>query len=178
MATKRPNAVRIEGDVAYLTLTKGYETAVDVADLPKVQQYRWHATGQRDHVYVVGYTSSRHGHRRRLSLHRYLLDAPPDLVVDHRDSDGLNNRRENIRLVTANQNLQNRNKSNSRTGIRGITSYCVRGQWTYYRAAVDATHTGHRLYSKTFPYTPEGLVAAEAWVIAKRLEVFTHSDGR
>lgn len=53
-------------------------------------------------------------------LHRYLLSAPDDLLVDHRDGNGLNNRRHNLRLATQAENLQNRHSSHSNTGIRNV----------------------------------------------------------
>lgn len=37
-------------------------------------------------------------------LHRYLIDAAADMVVDHRDGNGLNNRRRNIRECTLGEN--------------------------------------------------------------------------
>lgn len=43
----------------------------------------------------------------RKKLHRLLLNAPDHLVVDHKNGDGLDNRRCNIRLATSRQNSWN-----------------------------------------------------------------------
>lgn len=44
---------------------------------------------------------------KKVYLHRFLMDAPDDLVVDHIDRNPLNNTSENLRLVSAQVNLWN-----------------------------------------------------------------------
>ena len=41
-------------------------------------------------------------------MHRLIMDEPKGLIVDHRDHNGLNNRRSNLRLCTNAQNQYNR----------------------------------------------------------------------
>ena len=41
-------------------------------------------------------------------LHRFILMAPPGVLVDHANGDGLDCRRSNLRLATNSQNQQNR----------------------------------------------------------------------
>lgn len=54
-------------------------------------------------------------------LHRYITNAPADLVVDHIDRDSLNNTRSNLRFVSQAENKQNRRKTTStKSGLRGI----------------------------------------------------------
>jgi len=52
-------------------------------------------------IYVVG------GSGGRKKLHRAILAAPAGVLVDHRDRDGLNNRRSNLRLASPSQNSYN-----------------------------------------------------------------------
>lgn len=52
-------------------------------------------------------------------LARLLLDPPDGLYVDHINHDGRDNRRENLRVVTASQNNSN-SRSESSTGYRGV----------------------------------------------------------
>jgi DNA invertase Pin-like site-specific DNA recombinase len=99
---------RVEGDVAYLTLTKGYEAVIDAADLPLVGGYNWYAetTAYGDLVYARR-AWGRGADKGSETLHRALMKPPADMVVDHRDGDGLNCRRYNMRVCTHTQNLQN-----------------------------------------------------------------------
>lgn len=50
------------------------------------------------------------GRKRYVYLHRYIMDAPEELDVDHKDRNGLNCRRENLRVMTHSDNLRNRRK--------------------------------------------------------------------
>ncbi|AYO30638.1 hypothetical protein D2962_08375 [Biomaibacter acetigenes] len=55
-------------------------------------------------------------------MHRYLIDAPKGMYVDHINHDTLDNRISNLRIVTGSGNAQNKKGalSNSKTGIRGV----------------------------------------------------------
>ncbi len=54
-------------------------------------------------------------------MHRLVLDAPAGLQVDHKNHDGLDNRRANLRLATSAQNGSNRRLgANSASGYKGV----------------------------------------------------------
>lgn len=86
-------------------------------------------------------------HRVILSrmLERQLL---PTEYVDHIDGNGLNNRRENLRLVTHSQNMQNqRMQVNNTSGYKGVSWHKVRGMW---RATIRVNNKNKHLgYFKT-----------------------------
>jgi hypothetical protein len=55
-------------------------------------------------------------------MHRMFLDAPLDMEVDHRDRNGLNNQRANLRLATHSQNQANRRMFKCTvSGIKGVS---------------------------------------------------------
>lgn len=119
-----PNDYRIVGNIAYLQLTNRgtfiAEALIDVADLERtLTQCRWRAAWD-DHArsyYVRG------GSRPIRRLHRFLLDAAPSVLVDHKNHNTLDCRRENIRECTIAQNNQNRPGPNRITtsGVRNVS---------------------------------------------------------
>jgi hypothetical protein len=54
-------------------------------------------------------------------LHRLIMDAPDDMCVDHINGNPLDNRKENLRICTHQQNMMNQGKQkNNSTGFKGI----------------------------------------------------------
>lgn len=114
--------------------------------------------------------------RKKFRAHRlaYWLSTgkriPKRMQVDHT----CHNRRccnpRHLRLVTNKQNIENRKgaQANSQSGVRGVT----RVRTGKYSAQLK--HNGKKIHIGTFPTLEE----AEKAVIAMRLEIFTHSDGR
>lgn len=126
---KRP--IRIDGDTAYVLLTKGYEAMVDIADLHIVDGFNWQVnimkttSAARPLIYA-----QRQIGRKTIMMHRAILNPPDDLVVDHRDSNGLNNRRSNLRAATESQNHCNRRLGrNSTSGVKGVHWSNEVGKW-------------------------------------------------
>ncbi len=84
---------------------------VDLADWPLIAGIRWSATKRQNGLYVRNATVG--------LLHRFLLQAPDGLVVDHRDGEPLNNVRLNIRVCT--QALNNQARFDRERGYALIT---------------------------------------------------------
>jgi hypothetical protein len=129
-------AIRIEGGVAYVPLSQGYEAIIDTADVPLVDKWAWCArvkrkkTGEIYAVYALRTCGVNDRKRGTLFLHRVIAGAPEGLYVDHIDGDGLNNRRANLRLATASQNQHNQRKSvSNKSGIKGVSWDSVREKW-------------------------------------------------
>ncbi len=66
-------------------------------------------------------------------LHREILSAPDGMLVDHRDHNGLNDRRHNLRLATHSQNAANNRKAPPAHGYRGV---CWRKSDRVWRAVI------------------------------------------
>jgi HNH endonuclease len=96
------------GSVAF-PLNRGY-AIVSPADWEALTQYRWHEK--------KGYAlTSING--KSVSMHRWLMGQPEGLVVDHINNQGLDNRRENLRVATLSQNAANIRRGD---GLRGVTT--------------------------------------------------------
>jgi hypothetical protein len=74
--------------------------------------------------------NDRHG-----SFHRFILNPPAGMVVDHIDGDGLNNTRENLRICTNTENIRNqRRRGAGKSGAKGVAFYP--GQQKPFRAQI------------------------------------------
>jgi hypothetical protein len=64
-------------------------------------------------------------------LHRFILEVEdPKVQVDHKDGDGLNCRRSNIRICTDTQNKQNKGPSSlNKSGFRGVHKFKATGKY-------------------------------------------------
>lgn len=127
--------IRIEGNVAYIPLTKGYEAIIDATDAPLADRGPWCVThsgrkpGQKPKAYAQRQEGGRTA-RQKILLHRLILDAPEDMHVDHINGDTMDNRRCNLRLATPRQNQQNRGMGPLNTsGIKGVRFDVRRGKW-------------------------------------------------
>lgn len=121
--------IRIEGKVAYVPLSRGYEAIIDAADVPLVESYNWCAMVDGHTVYAVrtDYTGPK---QRKVYLHRLIMGEPEGLQVDHRDGNGLDNRRANLREATPSQNLHNQRLSRANTsGYKGVEWHKAKGKW-------------------------------------------------
>jgi hypothetical protein len=117
-------------------LPQGLVSVVDDEDFDRQLAYWW-SDGEGVSAcvsrvswasHVVGktrYVTSRIGFGlsgRVILLHRLLLECPPDKIVDHRNRDGLDNRRSNLRIATKSTNMMNSARRKSSTGFRGVKS--------------------------------------------------------
>lgn len=123
-----------------IPLTRGRFALVDADDYPALARYEWFAEGSGRHLYAV-----RKHKGKSVKMHRQILDAPPNLLVDHIDHDGLNNRRANLRLATFTQNCRNQKKSAKATSrYKGVYWHKHQKKWTaQITAAGKSRHLGY-----------------------------------
>jgi len=63
----------------------------------------------------------------KLYLHRMVADANKGVIVDHKNGDKLDARRENLRVATKSQNAANVGRlSTNRTGLKGVSKQANR----------------------------------------------------
>ena len=97
---------------------------VDDEDWERVTRYKWNSVPNRNHTHyaVRGIYDPLTRKISRQWLHRFILDAPDGITVDHIDRNGLNCQRNNLRLATRSQQQINRN-SWSISGFRGVSKH-------------------------------------------------------
>lgn len=104
----------------YITLTRGYRTAVDDEDFRKLNESKWSALIQKKIHKTVVYAVRSPSKYPISRMHRLILGAPKEFQVDHKDGDTLNNQKSNLRLVTNQQNQFNCGSKNNKTGFKGV----------------------------------------------------------
>lgn len=124
-------------DVREVPLTRGYTAIIDATDWPLVSGHSWHAEVSHKRVTVYAGATIRN---RRVSMHRLLMGEPEGLQVDHRDGDGLNNRRSNLRVATRTQNQRNKiGKRGTSSRFKGVGWHKDAGKWA---AFIEKRHLG------------------------------------
>lgn len=104
-----------------IPLTRGKVAIVDDEDYERLNVHKWCVMrgGAAWYACRGTYTPGRGSHT--LLMHRVILSAPRGVQVDHKNSDGLNNTRGNLRLATISQNgLNARIRKDNTTGYKGI----------------------------------------------------------
>ena len=100
----------------HIPLTRGLWAVVDTADFARLNRYRWYASPSGGgKMYARRNTKT-----GIISMHRELLHAPPEMCVDHKNRNGLDNRRDNLRLCTPQQNTYNRGPQGGRSRFKGV----------------------------------------------------------
>lgn len=115
------NRIEIQEDgTALVELTQGQYARIDARDVPLISSIRWTATRRRHSWYA--YTKVR-GSQENFFMHWAIIGKPEDgMEVDHINSDGLDNRRSNLRMATTTQNHANmRLRSDNKSGFKGVS---------------------------------------------------------
>lgn len=99
-----------------IPLTQGKVALVDDEDYDWLNQWKWYAAKTPTTYYATrGYFKQ--GKRHGVVMHRLILNVPSGLGTDHKDRNGLNNQRSNLRIATIRQNSRNRKRNNGKRYI-------------------------------------------------------------
>ena len=158
-----------------VVLTKGLFALIDDDDVDRVYAHMWSVHTPRKDASSTNYAKACIN-GKMVSMHRFILNVTTGQVVDHINGDGLDNRKENLRIVTPNQNQHNR-KPNAGRQYKGITFVEKLNKW---RAGIKID--GKRKHLGCFVTAEE---AAKAYDCAARKHRghfaklnFEHDDGR
>lgn len=104
---------------------KGGVVLIDEEDFGLVNSYHWWVVAVGNVRYAQGTVSG-----KKEYMHRLLAGVSSGVLVDHKNRNGLDNRRENLRACTRAQNLWNKKRPSTNTsGLKGATFEARRKKW-------------------------------------------------
>lgn len=98
-------------DAVSIPVGAGKFAIVDPADADLVSRHNWNHTTRYATTWLDG---------RLVLMHRLLMSPPDGMVVDHKDGDGLNNQRYNLRICSHQQNMCNRVNTIRTSRFKGV----------------------------------------------------------
>jgi len=101
-----------------IVLTQNKVALVDDDDYNWLSRWRWHACRYGGLWYAMR-NSRENGKWRKILMHRVILGDKVAEITDHKDRNGLNNQRSNLRPCTRSQNTANSQRK-SRAGFKGV----------------------------------------------------------
>lgn len=128
-----------------IELTNGKVAHVSNIDFVRLSKFKWCALKIGNNWYAVRNTK---GARRSIVyMHREIKRVRARWsLIDHRDGDGLNNRRRNLRVCKQHQNMSSRQApANTSSGYKGVTKHTQNGNW-----CAQITHKYKRIYLGVF----------------------------
>ena len=109
-----------------IPLTKGKAAIVDARDFRFLNQWKWKAQKGKNTYYASRCPNP----GTTVLMHRVLLHPPAHLEVDHKNGNGLDNRRCNIRVGTSSQNRCNRSfQSGNASLLKGVSWNTLLSKW-------------------------------------------------
>lgn len=145
-----------------IPLTQGQFAQVDDEDFERVSKHKWYAAkapytyyAQRA-VYVV-----ENGIRKQhtVYLHNVIIIPSEGKIIDHKDRNGLNNKKSNLREGSRMQNGCNRpSHKGSSSKYLGVSLNQRKGKYKYWSANIKINKILVNLGS--FPYTTDGEIKA------------------
>ncbi len=92
----------------YIKLTQGKFAIIDDEDFEQTNKFKWYALKDRNTWYAVRTIYKADGKQKTIRMHREIMKMPPGIETDHKNHNGLDNQKKNLRCATRAENGQNR----------------------------------------------------------------------
>jgi len=144
-----------------IKLSQNKVALVDDEDYGFLNKWKWYADKDGNTYYAKRNTPCPDGKRRILLMHRLLMTPAPGQEIDHKDRNGLNNQKANLRVCTHGENRAN-SVCNNKTGYRGVCKYGNKWQ-----AQIRDYKGKGKLYLGTYGTPEEAAIAFNKAAIEK-----------
>lgn len=151
-----------------IQLTQGKAAFVDDEDYERVAGYKWFARRTGTCWYACAYMNGWPGKVFKMIHLHHLIGGWPisGYIMDHRDRNGLNNQKNNLRICTQLQNRANAAGWGT-TGLKGVSPHKRKGIVVGYRVFVASIYRG--IYK-----TPEEAAKVYNQIAAEAFGEFAH----
>jgi hypothetical protein len=113
----------------------GNYAIVDDEDYERVNKFNWCVSRNKHNktFYAV-----RGDKNNSYLMHRFIFNYPKKLVIDHKNFNGLDNRKENLRVCSQQNNSRNTHlRKNNKSGFKGVCWFKLLNKW---RATININH--------------------------------------
>lgn len=146
-----------------IALSKGLFALVDDSDYGWLSRFKWYAsTRKTGSPYAARTHMGFKGRPTNTLMHRQIMSTPSRLEIDHKDGNGLNNQRSNLRVATRNENSWN-SRPSERRAVKGVTFQGHRLTSRPWQARI--AHNGTQMHLGYFPTKTEAAYAYNAAAI-------------
>lgn len=110
-----------------IPLTQGRYTLVDAEQFVRLNIFKWRFQPKNPGD-LNGY-AVREDKRKKIYMHRLIINCPPGLVTDHIDGNGLNNTLANLRRACYQQNSMNKYNPRGTSKYKGVHKIKGSNRW-------------------------------------------------
>jgi hypothetical protein len=133
---------------------------IDEEDFDIIKMYKWHISKQIKTFYVQATISDKFK-GETLKMHRLLMNAKKGQIIDHKNCNGLDNRRSNLRFCSFSENnFNHKRQKNNTSGYKGV---CYRSKFEKWESVIHVN--GKRL---RLGYFKSPILAYEAYCEAAK----------
>jgi len=128
-----------------IKLTQGKFAVVDDNIYEELNQYKWHVSKNYNTFYAVR-NEGKFPHQKKIRMHRLIMGVTDEKIqIDHKYGNGLDNRKENLRICTSAENQRNKKPQIGRTSkFKGVYFSKPKNKWRA-RIGINSklTHLGY-----------------------------------
>jgi len=107
-----------------IKLTRGMVALVDDEDFEWLNQFKWCANLKKVKYWYAMKNNP------YIQMHRLIMGSTSGISIDHKDGNGLNNQRSNLRFATHSQNMRNRRPALKTSKYKGVSWKKRYKKWT------------------------------------------------
>jgi hypothetical protein len=128
-----------------IPLSRGMVAIIDDEDYDRIARFKWYAINKGVNRMTPQWYAMRDvvsgGKHKHISMHHEIVQAKQGEMFDHKDRNGLNNQRDNIRRCTPGQNSGNtKSHTDSSSHYKGVSFLKRTGRW---KVSIQGKHLGY-----------------------------------